>query len=68
MIRHEGAKKSILCKWSGCGKRFRHAQNLVVHMRIHENLSPFECTEGCGQRFRTKGNMEDHARRHAGIR
>ena len=34
-----------------CEMKFRHSNNLKVHMRIHANEKPYEC-EVCEKRFR----------------
>merc|ERR1712012_979326 len=46
-----------------CGKTFSKSYNLVVHMRMHEDIRPFACTL-CNQTFRQKAHLQRHETTH----
>ena len=50
------------CNWvfengEVCGKTFSKSYNLVVHMRMHEDVRPF-CCSLCDQTFRQKAHLQ----------
>jgi uncharacterized Zn-finger protein len=56
------------CNWvfengEVCGKTFSKSYNLVVHMRMHEDVRPFGCTL-CDQTFRQKAHLQRHETTH----
>ena len=48
-----------------CGKSFKKKHNLLVHMRIHNELRPFVCRY-CTQTFRQKAHLQRHESTHTG--
>merc|ERR1712226_271135 len=59
---------SKTCNWvfeNGeiCGKTFSKSYNLVVHMRMHEDVRPF-CCGLCDQTFRQKAHLQRHETTH----
>ena len=46
-----------------CGKTFSKSYNLVVHMRMHEDVRPFKCAL-CDQTFRQKAHLQRHETTH----
>ncbi|XP_006877799.1 PREDICTED: zinc finger protein 135-like [Chrysochloris asiatica] len=50
-----------------CGKAFRHASNLTIHVRSHSGERPYECKE-CGKAFHKSSNLTIHKRIHSGER
>jgi len=59
---------SKTCNWvfengQVCGKTFSKSYNLVVHMRMHEDIRPFACTL-CDQTFRQKAHLQRHETTH----
>ena len=46
-----------------CGKTFSKSYNLVVHMRMHEDVRPF-CCGLCDQTFRQKAHLQRHETTH----
>ena len=56
------------CNWvfengEVCGKTFSKSYNLVVHMRMHEDVRPFGCSL-CDQTFRQKAHLQRHETTH----
>ena len=56
------------CNWvfengEVCGKTFSKSYNLVVHMRMHEDVRPF-CCGLCDQTFRQKAHLQRHETTH----
>jgi len=56
------------CNWQFengeiCGKTFSKSYNLVVHMRMHEDVRPFKCNM-CEQTFRQKAHLQRHETTH----
>lgn len=56
------------CNWQFengeiCGKTFSKSYNLVVHMRMHEDVRPFQCAL-CDQTFRQKAHLQRHETTH----
>lgn len=56
------------CNWvfengEVCGKTFAKSYNLVVHMRMHEDVRPFGCSF-CDQTFRQKAHLQRHETTH----
>ena len=51
------------CEWEGCGKRFLFLSGLKVHMRIHMDERPYQCSI-CPMRFRQLGHITKHTMRH----
>eukprot|EP00095_Tigriopus_kingsejongensis_P004997 maker-scaffold733_size105121-snap-gene-0.19 protein:Tk04997 transcript:maker-scaffold733_size105121-snap-gene-0.19-mRNA-1 annotation:"hypothetical protein KGM_19023" len=56
------------CTWlfengETCGKTFSKSYNLVVHMRMHEDVRPFQCSM-CDQTFRQKAHLQRHETTH----
>ena len=63
-----GTGNDQTCNWESnngevCGKRFKKRYNLVVHMRVHEDKRPFQCTL-CDQTFRQKAHLQRHETTH----
>lgn len=59
---------SKICNWvfengQVCGKTFSKSYNLVVHMRMHEDIRPFACNH-CDQTFRQKAHLQRHETTH----
>merc|ERR1712173_582984 len=59
---------SKTCNWvfengEVCGKTFSKSYNLVVHMRMHEDVRPFGCSL-CDQTFRQKAHLQRHETTH----
>ncbi len=59
---------SKTCNWvfengQVCGKTFSKSYNLVVHMRMHEDIRPFACAL-CDQTFRQKAHLQRHETTH----
>ena len=46
-----------------CAKTFSKSYNLVVHMRMHEDVRPF-CCGLCDQTFRQKAHLQRHETTH----
>lgn len=64
----KGIGNNKTCTWlfdSGevCGKTFSKSYNLVVHMRMHEDVRPFQCSL-CDQTFRQKAHLQRHETTH----
>lgn len=56
------------CNWvfengEVCAKTFSKSYNLVVHMRMHEDVRPF-CCGLCDQTFRQKAHLQRHETTH----
>lgn len=57
-------ERKYRCEWEGCGKAFRHADNLKVHMRQHTNENPVKC-ELCSFTCKQKSSLKWHmGKRH----
>lgn len=54
-----------ICQY--CGKSFSSKVGLEIHLRIHRNEKPFECTD-CDRKFRDAGTLALHKRVHSGLR
>ena len=60
--------KSTCCNWvfengQVCSKTFSKPWSLVVHMRMHEDVRPFDCGL-CDQTFRQKTHLKRHEKTH----
>ena len=63
-----GTGNNKTCNWvfengEVCGKTFSKSYNLVVHMRMHEDVRPFHCSL-CDQTFRQKAHLQRHETTH----
>ena len=63
-----GTGNNKRCNWvfengEVCGKTFSKSYNLVVHMRMHEDVRPFHCSL-CDQTFRQKAHLQRHETTH----
>ncbi len=63
-----GVGNNKTCNWQFengevCGKTFSKSYNLVVHMRMHEDVRPFQCGL-CDQTFRQKAHLQRHETTH----
>ena len=63
-----GTGNNKTCNWvfengEVCGKTFSKSYNLVVHMRMHEDVRPFHCSL-CDQTFRQKAHLQRHETNH----
>ena len=56
-------RKSIICKFEGCGKIFKRVQNFVIHLRVHLDIKHYEW-EHWQKTFSQKGNLAKHVRKH----
>lgn len=53
------------CMELGCGMKFRRAEHLKRHGRVHTMERPFSCTfPGCLKTFSRSDNLNQHARIH----
>lgn len=67
-VTNQPLPSSKTCNWvfengQVCGKTFSKSYNLVVHMRMHEDIRPFACTL-CDQTFRQKAHLQRHETTH----
>jgi KRAB domain-containing zinc finger protein len=51
------------CPDEDCGRFFSDKGNLIIHLRIHNEIKPYRC-DICSKEFRILGNYNDHKRRH----
>lgn len=58
-------KKKNLYICEHCGKMFKAASNLTVHIRVHTGERPFRCGY-CEKSFAKKINLIHHIRTHTG--
>lgn len=49
-----------------CNKTFYQKSNLRLHMMIHENIKPYECSY-CDKRFTQKATRDIHLTKHTGF-
>ncbi|XP_026481378.1 testis-specific zinc finger protein topi-like [Ctenocephalides felis] len=61
-------QRSFLCEI--CGKAYTQSSHLWQHLRFHQGIKPFACTEpGCGRKFTIRPDLNDHIRKsHTGER
>lgn len=57
------AKHSFLCKYDGCMKIFTKACNFLDHVRMHEEVRPYECLK-CDVAFVQRCNLVKHKKLH----
>lgn len=63
--KHEQNCFNHLCNY--CGKYFKNATNLSVHIMSHEKVRPFACSL-CDKAFLIKRSLLDHMNKHAGVK
>lgn len=61
----ENGKRSYVCQFQGCERRFTSRNNLKTHQRNHTGERPFKCDE-CDTVFNTDYARKVHMRRHTG--
>jgi len=50
-----------------CGRRFKHAVGVYLHMSLHSGLKPHHCAS-CPMTFRRACDLQRHSHRHSGER
>lgn len=62
---HTREEKPFKCEV--CAKRFKRANYLKQHKRVHTNETPFSCKfEKCDKKFKQLGHLKQHIRTHTG--
>ena len=51
------------CTYPGCSKKCQKRWNLIDHIKVHLNITPYQC-EICDTKFVQKGNLKKHSRMH----
>lgn len=69
LLKHEKAERwdgslkryraAYVCRHNNCGKEFTKTWNLQDHLRMHQGIKPYACTQ-CNRRFTQKGNLVRH--------
>jgi uncharacterized Zn-finger protein len=55
------------CTFEGCKKVFSQKYRLMIHVRSHQGIKPFKCSQ-CSKTFVEKANLKVHIRTHTGER
>jgi uncharacterized Zn-finger protein len=63
----EQKSDTFKCDFEGCNKEFIQKYRLKIHMRSHQGIKPFKCSE-CSKTFLEKANLKVHIRTHTGER
>mmetsp|Transcript_4867 Transcript_4867/g.5754 ORF Transcript_4867/g.5754 Transcript_4867/m.5754 type:complete len:114 (-) Transcript_4867:134-475(-) len=68
-FKHEKAKRwdstlkrymiAYICRHNNCGKEFTKTWNLLDHLRMHQGIRPYNCSQ-CNRSFTQKGNLVRH--------
>ena len=51
------------CRYGSCNRLFTKGWNILDHVRMHEDLRPYQC-EFCSRAFTQKCNLTKHWQRH----
>ena len=57
---------TYVCKYDECNKVFSKACNFLDHVRMHEGIKPYQCTQ-CGKEFVQKCNLRKHFKKHQAV-
>ena len=66
MTRHTDERK-FFCPWEGCGKKFRMAEVLKCHEKLHIGIKDYQCPM-CPKQFMQQQQLTYHIKRHNGIK